>query len=99
MVNDFTIIPDFSIENTTKMWKSHLTSSDLIEKGTLGEADPADQDKPYKAVRDKVLHWPGHPAPAPPGSVSVCPSAGSFVVMTENTTHGTVATHALPIAA
>ena len=36
------------------------------------------------------MHWDGHPAPAPPGSINVCPTAGSFVVMTENTTHGTM---------
>jgi hypothetical protein len=56
----------------------------------LPEQDAGEQDRPYKFVRDEMLHWPGHPAPAPPGSVSVCPSAGSFVVMTENTTHGTM---------
>ena len=35
----------------------------------------------------EMFNWPGHPAPAPPGTLDVCPKAGSFVIMTEATTH------------
>eukprot|EP01045_Picozoa_sp_COSAG04_P047911 COSAG04_NODE_18122_length_450_cov_1.210826_1_plen_108_part_00 len=61
------------------------------KKSPLPGPDTSEDDpSPYQAVRDAAIHWPGHPEPAPPGSVNVCPSAGSFVVMTENTTHGTM---------
>ena len=40
----------------------------------------------FNRPRD-LFDWPGHPAPAPPGTLDVCPKAGSYVIMTEATTH------------
>jgi ectoine hydroxylase-related dioxygenase (phytanoyl-CoA dioxygenase family) len=35
----------------------------------------------------KMFDWQGHPAPAPAGALDICPKAGSYVIMTEATTH------------
>eukprot|EP01047_Picozoa_sp_COSAG01_P006683 COSAG01_NODE_245_length_20483_cov_32.975314_23_plen_316_part_00 len=70
--------------------KSSLPGHDPQDQEFLLTLDEDYEGKPYAAVRDKAIHWNGHPDPAPRGSVNVCPKAGSFVVMTENTTHGTM---------